>query len=170
MERSGSFTAIPGVGLMLVGVSALLAAFAASTRADDVSWLMVWFAEAGLALAVGLVCLQRKAGEALRRGPGRRFLLGLGPAMIAGAVLTAALYRADLFDLIPACWLLLYGAAVVAAGMFSVPAVPVMGLGFMLLGAAASFSPAAWLNEYMAIGFGGLHLVFGFLIARRYGG
>ncbi len=170
MERSGSFTAIPGRGLMVIGGSAIVAAVLASGRADDVSWLMVWFAEAVFAVVVGLVCLKRKAGDSLARGPGRRFLLGLGPAVLAGAVLTPALFQAGLFDLIPGSWLLLYGAAVVAAGMFSVPAIPVMGMGFMLLGAAATFSPAAWLNEYMALGFGGLHLVFGFLIARRYGG
>lgn len=170
MERSGAFTAIPGRGLMIIGVSAILAAMVASTRAEDRAWLLVWFVEAALAMALGLVFLKRKAGESLARGPGRRFLMGLGPAVVAGATITPALLEAGLFDLIPGSWLLLYGAAVVAAGMFSVRAVPVMGMGFMLLGGAAIYSPADWLNEYMALGFGGLHLVFGFLIARRYGG
>jgi hypothetical protein len=45
-----------------------------------------------------------------------------------------------------------------------------MGLCFMLTGTLALFSPAAWADMYMAAGFGGLHIVFGWLIARRHGG
>ena len=67
-------------------------------------------------------------------------------------------------------WLILYGVAVITGGAFSVNVVPLMGVSFMVLGAAALFSPQEWSNLYMGLGFGGLQIVFGAIIARRYGG
>ncbi len=97
-------------------------------------------------------------------------MLGLSPPLVAAMVLTGVLYNAGLVQAIPGTWLMLYGVGVVAAGTFSVRAVPVLGSCFMVLGAVAFVAPAAWGNWLMALGFGGLHIVFGVLIARRYGG
>jgi hypothetical protein len=67
-------------------------------------------------------------------------------------------------------WILCYGAAVVCGGAFSVKAVPAMGWCFIALGAAAFFLPAAWGNLMMGLSFGVLHMIFGFIIGRRFGG
>ena len=112
----------------------------------------------------------RRAGVRLLSGHGRRFVLGFVPAMMTGALLTAGLFRAGLVDLMPGCWLLLYGTGVLTAGAFSVRIIPLMGVTFMALGAGALFAPAAWGDDFMALGFGGVHVLFGVLIARRYGG
>jgi hypothetical protein len=80
------------------------------------------------------------------------------------------LYRQWLFGLMPGVWLLLSGVAVVTGGAFSVNVVPIMGLSFMALGTVALFGPAEWTNWFMAAGFGVLHIAFGIVIARRYGG
>ena len=48
--------------------------------------------------------------------------------------------------------------------------VPVLGTCFMILGAVGLFTSFAVAQGLMAAGFGGLHVVFGWIIARRHGG
>jgi len=173
MERASSFTAISGWGEVAIGVSALAAAAVASQQATLKAWLAVWIGEALFSLLIAGWSMDRKARAAqmpLLSGPGRKVAFSLSPPLFAGALLTAVLYRAKLIDLIPGMWLLLYGTGVVTGGMFSVSIVPVMGLCFMTLGAAALFAPAVLANWFLAAGFGILHIIFGVIIARRYGG
>jgi hypothetical protein len=173
MERAGSFTAVPGWGAVLIGATALVAVWIASHQSTEAGWLAVWSGEAILSLALGVGAVIHKArsvGMPLRSGPAQKFALSLAPPLVAGALLTAVLFMACLVAALPGTWLLLYGAGVVTAGAFSVAIIPVMGICFMLLGALALFTPAAWGDAFMALGFGGLHIVFGILIARRYGG
>ena len=173
MERAGSFTAVPGWGGILMGISALLTALISSRLPSNDLWVASWFGEAVLALAVGGWAMAQKSRavqSTLLDGPGRKFALSLCPAMIAGGILTLVLYRNALFGLMPGVWLLLYGVAVVTGGAFSVNVVPIMGVSFMVLGSIALFSPLGWANWFMAAGFGGLQIVFGAVIARRYGG
>lgn len=173
MTRSSSFTAVPGLGQAIIGVTALGAAWLAHRQQTTLSWLSVWLVEAVLALAIGGVTMVRKARavkDPMMTGPGRRVLLGFLPAFGSAAVLTAPLVLTGVPALLPGVWLLLYGTGVVAGGAFSVRPVPLMGISFLLVGTIALFTPAAWGDAWMATGFGGLHIVFGSVIARRYGG
>jgi hypothetical protein len=173
MESAGSFTAVPGRGGVLMGATALVAAVFAHLSASPRAWLEVWMGEAVLALAIGLAFSWRKASRnstPLLSKPFRRFVLALAPSVFAGALLTFSLYHEGVRNLIPAMWLLLYGAGVTSGGAFSVRVVPVMGLSFLALGSIAVMSPSAWADPLLAAGFGGLHILFGILIARRYGG
>ena len=173
MERAGSFTAVPGIGGMLMGSTALAAAWIASGRARTGAWLAVWLADAVLALLVGVVAAavkSRRVKMPLLSGPGRKFVAGFAPAMVAGALITVVLFRAGFTAPLPGIWLLLYGASVVSGGWASVRVVPLMGACFMVAGAAALLAPAEWGNVILAAGFGGLHIVFGAVIAVKYGG
>jgi hypothetical protein len=173
MERAGSFTAVSGWGEVAVGITALIAAYVASQQATVDAWMTVWGVEALLALVIGGYTVAWKARAAelpLLSGPGRKAALSLAPALITGAVLTAVLFSEGIIAPLPGIWLLLFGTGIVAAGTYSVKIVPVMGLCFMAVGTFALIAPAAWGDAVMAFGFGGLHILFGLLIARRYGG
>jgi len=172
MERSAAFTAVPGWGMVAVGATALPAAWLASRHSLDLRWLQIWITEAVLAVSVALVAIQIKAarsGLPWTSGPGRKVALSFAPPVAAAALLTVPLCRANLGDTLPGAWLLLYGVGVITGGAFSVSVVPVMGLCFMMMGAAALFLPLRG-NWAMAAGFGGLHILFGIWIARRHGG
>ncbi|NUQ20989.1 MAG: hypothetical protein HOQ09_08515 [Gemmatimonadaceae bacterium] len=172
MERAGSFTAISGWGEMAIGATALAAAWLASAAATADRWLALWFGEAAVAIAIAMATTTWKVRDhrvPLVSGPARKFALSFVPPMLAGALLTVVLVTRGDHSLLPAVWMLLYGAAVVSAGTFSVRIVPVMGACFMICGALALVLPELR-NVLMAIAFGGLHLVFGAAIARRHGG
>lgn len=173
MERAGSFTAVPGWGGVVMGLAGLAAAIIAAGQETRQAWLITWLAAAAVAIAVGLVSMllkSREAGLPFFSRPARQFAFSYSPAILAGVFLTAALARDGLYSLLPGVWLLLYGAGVVAGGTFSVRVVPLMGVLFFFLGAIALFSSPVIGDICLGIGFGALHLVFGAIIARRYGG
>ncbi len=173
MERASAFTGISGWGQVAIGVSALFAAAMAARQAAFKLWLAIWVGEGVVSLLIAGWSIDRKARRTktpLLNGAGRKVVFSLSPPLFAGMLLTCMLYRTGLTSVIPGIWLLLYGTGVVTGGMFSVPVVPIMGLCFMALGAVALFAPPALSDWLMAAGFGGLHIVFGVVIARRYGG
>ena len=191
MARTATFTAVPGWGGVAMGVTALIAAAMAYQQETVVGWLRVWTAEALVGFALGAFFTAQKARKhavPLLSGQGRKFLLGLLPMLLVGVALTLAIYAYDVgptkeyfvrqgvlnakasIRLLPGLWLMLYGAGVAAAGMFSIRAIPLMGAGFLLLGALALLAPAVWGLLFLALGFGGLHIAFGLYIARNYGG
>ncbi|HEX4808101.1 MAG TPA: hypothetical protein VH325_04180 [Bryobacteraceae bacterium] len=172
MERAGSFTAVPGWGGIYIGLTAVAAGVLAFNR-PLTEQFSVWLAEAAIALAIAIATVKAKSKRlALPLGsrPARRALLSFVPPLLAGAMLSVILYRFDMLGIMPGLWLLLYGTAVVTGGAFSVRIVPVMGLCFMSLGAVSFLVPATWGNGLLVLGFGVLHIVFGAVIARRYGG
>lgn len=173
IERAGSFTAVPGLGGMLMGSVALVAAWVAGRETGSARWLASWTSAAGLAVLIGVVGAALKARRVripLLSGPGRKFAAGFAPAMIVGAILTFVFFQAGISGFLPGTWLLLYGAAIVSGGAASVRVVPLMGVCFMVTGAAALLLPPSFGNVLLAVGFGGFHILFGTIIAVKYGG
>lgn len=173
MARSAPFTAVSGRGGIAMGVLALLAAAIGRSTSSDEQWLMTWIGSAAVAVPVGFVLMRAKARRyelALWSAAGRRFAQGFVPAIAAGAVLTFALVRIDAIEVVPAAWLLLYGAGVLAGSSSSVPVLAWLGALFMVLGCGSLATPAAWRDLWLGAGFGVLQMVFGIYIARNHGG
>ncbi|MDJ0926608.1 MAG: hypothetical protein QNJ73_03070 [Gammaproteobacteria bacterium] len=173
MEGAGSFTAVPGTAGITMGTIGVLAALLASLPALASHWLMIWLVAAALAALTGSLLIWYKAvaaGITIYTGPAKRFVLALAPALLAGAVLTIVLAYSNLDALIPGTWLLLYGCGVMAASVVSLPLITTLGACFMLLGMLAFVAPFGIENWLLGAGFGGLHLVFGVLLARQHRG
>jgi hypothetical protein len=173
MEAAGTFTAVSGWGQVVIGLTAVFAALLAARQAAFLEWVLVWTAEAILALLISVWFMYNKARSAslpLLTGSARKLLFSFTPAFVVGMVITFACLKRGMVAFLPGVWMLLYGTAVVAAGAFSVRIVPVMGAAFIVTGAVALFAPASWSTALMILGFGVLHIVFGFVIARRHGG
>ena len=173
MERSGTFTAVPGLGGAGMGAVGVVAAAIGALQPTAERWLATWLAAAAVAFVIGLVSMLRKAargGVPLTGAVGRRFALSLSAPLVAGAALTAGLAMAGNWSLMPAVWLLLYGTGVVIGGAMSVPVVAIAGTCFMALGGAALITPPAWGNVWLGLGFGFVHIGFGLYIARKHGG
>jgi hypothetical protein len=173
MEAAATFTAVSGWGTVCIGVTALLATALSTTTESVTRWVFIWLFEAALSVGISVYAMARKARAAkvpLWSEPARKIVFSFAPPLALGALLTLVCYERGLFELLPGLWMLLYGVGVIAAGTFSVRIVPVMGLAFMLVGAFTLFAPLPWARVLMAVAFGGLHLLFGTLIARRHGG
>lgn len=173
MERSAVFTSVPGYGGALMGATAIGAAIIAHNQPLIKNWLIVWLVEAVLAFSIGLFALWQKSktsGESLASAPAKKFALAFAPPIVAGIILTALFYYRGFYEFLPCVWLTLYGTAVVTGGAYSVRIVPIVGWIFVALGAVAAFAPASAGNLLMALGFGATQIVFGLIVARRYGG
>ncbi len=173
MERAERVSAVSGAGAMAMGGIALVAMAVAATVGAFAEQLMVWIATAfaaGLAGVLGSALKARQNDLTLFGDPGRRFLLCLIPALLVGAVLSAALLPTPQLVLLPSLWMMLYGTGVLAAGTYAAPPVMYMGGAFIVTGLFAHALPWEWSNVLLGMSFGGLHLVFGYQVYKHHGG
>ncbi|MDT8429180.1 MAG: hypothetical protein RQ757_10485 [Pseudomonadales bacterium] len=172
MESTTSFTGVSGLGYVVAGLSALPAAWLAARQVDEAGWLAVWMLELVLASSLAFALTAYKAvqqGRSLASPSGRKLLFAFLPAMVAGGLVTLSFYLSGHVGLLPGIWLSLYGAAVMTAGAWSVRVIPVMGSLFLLFGAVTLLTPVS-ADLMLALGMGGLHLLFGSYIWRHHGG
>ena len=166
MQRTLRIVPLPGWGLATIGLIGLCTGWI--TRGmGEAAWLTAWLASALLASAVAVVSSTwqfRRTGRSLFTGNGRRFWLSLAPGFLGALCLTWLLDAQELWAFLPALWLLLYGVSLLAASAHSVSQIFWMGWTFLVLGIAALVIP--YPDFFMTAGFGGLHLLYGFIVLR----
>ncbi|MCZ6620235.1 MAG: hypothetical protein O7E57_19115 [Gammaproteobacteria bacterium] len=177
MERAEQVSAVSGLGgIGMGGVAVAGASYAATVwrSEDDLrQQLLIWLITAMFAITIGLVAAYFKSKfleRTLINDPARRFALCLAPNLLAGVLLTGALWGTPQHTLIPAIWMLAYGCGVLSAGTYAVRPVMLMGGCFVIAGVVALGLEPEWFNVYLGVVFGGLHIIFGWWVYRRYGG
>jgi hypothetical protein len=168
IDGAGS-VAIPGSAGIVMGLIGLAAAALSWVPHLAAYWLFIWLIAAPIAAAAGGLLLAKSASVAtfVATGtPGRKLAFGLLPSLFVGAVMTAVLWSADLTQAIPGTWLLLYGCALFSASVSTTMIVAWMGVSFAGFGILTLLSPVGLHIPLLAMGFGGLHILFGILIAR----
>jgi hypothetical protein len=171
--ESSSSMDVPGMAGIVMGIIGLLAAIVVSLPRWGAHWLGIWLAAAVIALVLGGALVVRQIvqrGHTRYLGPVRKFLLCLCPALLAGAVLTVVFGTAGMTNVIPGMWLLLYGCAVLSASTVTTAGIArlicIMGALFVALGTATFALPTAAHTAMLGLGFGVMHIIFGFLIGR----
>jgi hypothetical protein len=157
--ESASSLAVPGSTGIASGSVGVLAAVISFIPAVRPYWLIVWLLAAVVAAGVGGVLL-------FRQTPIRRFAIGLLPSLFAGAVLTAVLWSSGNLHAIPGTWMLLYGCGLIAASLASARSIAILGGAFVALGLLALVLPDSLQIPLLGVAFGGLHILFGYLMWR----
>jgi hypothetical protein len=150
-------------------VIALLTAALSSAPGLSDYWLEIWLAASLLGAGVGGTLVVRESSlRSLRLigTPLRKFVLSLTPCLFAAVIMTAVHWASGNLHAIPGTWLLLYGCALIAASAATTRTIGILGGCFALLGIIALLLPQSLQILLLAAGFGGLHIVFGFVIGR----
>jgi hypothetical protein len=161
---------VPGSTGIASGVAGLLATLVCSLPTLRPHWLIIWLLAAVVAAGVGGALLLRQpslSSLTIGGAPLRRFFIGLLPSLFAGAVMTWVLWINAGERMIPGTWLLLYGCGLVAASAATTRAIGILGVSFVATGLLALVLPQGWHIALLGVGFGGLHIVFGYLMGRK---
>jgi hypothetical protein len=161
--------AVPGSAGIVLGTIALCAAALCIPPGLHKYWLAIWLGAALLGAVLGSILIVRESSLRdlrLDGTPLRKFALCLSPTLGAGLVMTAVHWFSGNQHAIPGTWLLLYGCALLTASAATTRIIAALGALFVLFGLAALLLPDDLQILMLGAGFGGLHIVFGFLIGR----
>ncbi len=188
MERSSKFLSISGLSGVLIGLYALLGAFAGyymvygfnsqfGYRDYYVTNSFVVYKLAGIAACVlvaslltGLWMARRKAGRAgqsIWNAASKSLLYAVGIPLLTGGLLSCILMLRGDYSMIASSLLVFYGLALCAGSTFTFKEIRWLGILEILLGLLALCFPGYGL-WFWAMGFGVLHIVYGIIVHKRY--
>ena len=185
MERSTKHSTFSGLSGVMAGLYAITGSavqgFILPRMAPEhpiYSFLVLWSTVVILAIGTDFLLTKRKAvrvGKTIRSRLGRQMVLAAGPALGTGALLTLFFARYQWIYNIYPIWMLCYGCAVCAVGLFSQKEVTRLGWAFLATGSVTLFvmlgSTAGDVIGLVmtAVTFGGFHIVYGIAVSRRDG-
>jgi hypothetical protein len=172
MERSTRFSSISGKAGIVVGILAVIV-FAGIKWFNVTSVASLFVVMVGtliLALSIGLylsIAKAKKEGAAIFDTTAKRFLVQFFIPLIVGGILCLIFaYHGD-YTYIPSIMLIFYGFALLHASKFSLDTIKNLGYLELIIGllAAAFTTYGMW---FWVIGFGLLHVIYGFIIYTKY--
>ncbi len=176
MERSTKHSSLSGLSGIVVGIWAIVGVLAtwltveralSAARMDAVTlvaFAATWIAVLALSIATDFLITKSRAARV-----GKQFFSKLGthvvgaaaPGFTAGLVFSLNMLAHNRLNEVWGYWMLAYGVAICAVGLFSVRPVIYLGWAFVVAGALTLFLPAACGLAMMAIAFGGFHIAYG---------
>jgi len=180
IEESGTYANIPASGYIFAGVLGLCACLLTYFRlgTDTLSKISVIDSSEIIFLAVtwGLIFIfsviavvhlsvlnAREQGIQAWNSLTSRIFLSQIPVVLTAGVLTMALTTMSVYELIPAVWLLCYSIIVFSFSYYTGIEHRIQGIIFLILGVFSAFAPAFFSLIFLAMGFGGVNIVFGSL-------
>lgn len=176
MERSTKFSTFSGISGICAGVASVAGCVVTHQLGKDpadfpVAFLLVWSTVIIIAVGVDYLLMKRRAarvGKHVLSRLGRQMVIASAPGLGAGAILTLYLLQHKMLGDVYPFWMLAYGIAVCATGLFSQCEVSYLGAAFLIAGSITLFAPALGL-PMMAVTFGGFHVVYGLTMSRKEG-
>ncbi|MDQ6478269.1 hypothetical protein [Dyadobacter sp. LHD-138] len=192
MERSNKFLSLSGLSGVFAGIFALIGAAVAYVRLKT-DWFTESFSSYDtsgaitqkeainfllldgtlvlfFSLAIGILLTVRKAhkkGFQVWNKNSRRLLLGMIIPLATGGIFCLAMLSYGYIWLVLPATLIFYGLALFNASRYTWPEVSYMGILEIIIGAMALFFTGFSLF-FWALGFGVLHIVYGFAMYHKY--
>ncbi|MCX6343665.1 MAG: hypothetical protein NT018_01160 [Armatimonadetes bacterium] len=189
MERSARYTHFSGLSGVLSGILALIGCaitywvnFNISELQQNNWYALTWSSVLIAAIAEDLMLAQRNAqknGGSIWVPATYQVMKAIFPGVFVAFVISLTAMLEGALDAIPGVWALGYGAALCAAGMFTVKEVWVYGIIQLITGSASLLvlsQPAIIPREIvpiisfsqLALSFGIYQIVFGLWMTRKY--
>ncbi len=189
MERSSRFISLSGFSGVMMGIYALIGAAVAWYLMQDegipveeglmrreaspelrLELLIVGLVVLVLALATGIwltIRKSRKTGQSIWDKTARQLLIALFIPLASGGILSLIFMARGYVAILAPLTLIFYGLALVNGSKYTLSDIHTLGLLQIALGLVAAVFLGYGLF-FWAIGFGLLHIIYGFLMYRKY--
>lgn len=176
MERSTKYSTFSGLSGILAGAASIVGCCVTNyvirnPDAFPITFLVTWSVVILVAVGADFLLMKRRAarvGKHVLSRLGKQMVIASAPGLGTGAMLTLYFLQHKMLGNIYPVWMLAYGIAVSATGLFSQREVSLLGAAFLFAGVVTLLFPVSGLIM-MAVTFGGFHIVYGIAMSRKEG-